>query len=581
MIKTCTCCGKEFETDNYAKKCCSQECATKMTKANMKEKECEICHQKFIPKSGVSKICDREHFFACEICGKGFMVTKRMYHDGITTCSKKCAKEKTRKRNQEKYGCDHPMQNKEVQEHFKQSMLDKYGVEHALQSDELKSKAIDSNREKFGVDWALGSTTIHEQIKKTMEEKYGGATTLQSDGLTKKYISTMLSRYGVENPMQNDEIYAKAQQTNIKKYGAANAAQNEAIHNIMTATRLKNNGAYWTEEMQQKFKQTCIDRYGVDNPSKSELVKEKIKSTMVERYGVEYGLLFSSANKHRLSKINQCIGDAIQKQTGLNVEYEFPLGGKSYDIHVQDTDILIEIDPTYTHNLVGNHWTDKGLDKKYHINKSKIAAEAGYRCIHIFDWDDVDKIIELVKPKQKIYARECSIYKLNENVTDEFLNMYHLQGTVKGQILRLGLVKDGELYQVMTFGKPRYTKKHSVELLRLCTRAGYAVVGGAEKLFKFAVDDLCVKDIISYCDLSKFSGQVYERLGMKKLRETEPQEIWSKGSDKITANLLRQRGFDQLFGTEFGKGTSNEKLMLASGWLPVCDCGQAVYVYNR
>ena len=27
----------------------------------------------------------------------------------------------------------------------------------------------------------------------------------------------------------------------------------------------------------------------------------------------------------------------------------------------------------------------------------------------------------------------------------------------------------------------------------------------------------------------------------------------------IIDNLLRQRGFDQLFGTNYGKGTSNEK----------------------
>lgn len=28
------------------------------------------------------------------------------------------------------------------------------------------------------------------------------------------------------------------------------------------------------------------------------------------------------------------------------------------------------------------------------------------------------------------------------------------------------------------------------------------------------------------------------------------------------------------------KGTSNEQLMLDTGWLPVYDCGQAVYSYH-
>jgi hypothetical protein len=61
---------------------------------------------------------------------------------------------------------------------------------------------------------------------------------------------------------------------------------------------------------------------------------------------------------------------------------------------------------------------------------------------------------------------------------------------------------------------------------------------------------------------------------------TPPQEIWSKGSQKITANLLRAHGYDQLFGTNYGKGTSNEELMLQNGWLPVYDCGQRVYVFE-
>lgn len=57
------------------------------------------------------------------------------------------------------------------------------------------------------------------------------------------------------------------------------------------------------------------------------------------------------------------------------------------------------------------------------------------------------------------------------------------------------------------------------------------------------------------------------------------QKIWSKGNIRITDNLLRQRGYDQLFKTTYGKGTNNEQLMLNNGWLPIYDCGQSVYEY--
>ena len=51
-----------------------------------------------------------------------------------------------------------------------------------------------------------------------------------------------------------------------------------------------------------------------------------------------------------------------------------------------------------------------------------------------------------------------------------------------------------------------------------------------------------------------------------------------KTKQHITDNLLRAHGFDQLFNTNFGKGTSNDELMLQAGFVTVYDCGQATYV---
>lgn len=62
-------------------------------------------------------------------------------------------------------------------------------------------------------------------------------------------------------------------------------------------------------------------------------------------------------------------------------------------------------------------------------------------------------------------------------------------------------------------------------------------------------------------------------------KTTLPRRIWSKGNKMITDNLLNQRGYDQLFSTNYGKGTSNESLMINNGWLPIYDCGQGVYSY--
>lgn len=544
----------------------------------MKPKPCKICGEMFTPDKPSNTICKKDHFAKCPICGKEIIWNSTR---AVEPCSKECRKELTKQKNIAKYGVAHPMQNKEVQAHHKQAMLDKYGVESPLQSKEIKAKAISTNREKFGSDWALGSKEIVKKSQQTMIQRYGAKTTLESAVLRQKVENTCLEKYGFTNPGKNTDVRGKITNTMYMRYNVSNPMQDPEIMKRSHENRVINNGAYWTPEMEMKLKQTSMLKYGVDNPSKSEEIQSKIKKTLTEKYGENYGsYLTRNSNPDVISGVNRAFMDKLN-EAGLKGTFEFTgLGRYRYDICLPDKKILFEINPSYTHNAIGNHWTDVGLPTDYHLNKSKVAAEAGYHCIHVFDWDDWDKVIDIVAPKETVYARQCKIYKLKNKVAEEFLNNYHLQGSVSKQVLCLGLVKDDELIQVMTFGTPRYTTKYYSELLRLCTKPGLAVVGGAERLFKFATRDLGIDEIISYCDISKFKGDVYERIGMKFQKYTEPQEIWSRGSRKITANLLRQRGFDQLFGTNYGKGTSNNDLMIADGWLPVYDCGQAVYTFN-
>jgi len=141
----------------------------------------------------------------------------------------------------------------------------------------------------------------------------------------------------------------------------------------------------------------------------------------------------------------------------------------------------------------------------------------------------------------------------------------------------------------MTFGKPRYNRNFQWELLRYCSIK--SITGGAERIFRHFVQDFNPESVISYCDYSKFQGRVYKKLGFElKDEDVEPSRHWHYvGSVKydsglrlhITDNLLRQRGFDQLFHTSYGKGTLNEELMIAEGYLPVYDCGQGVYIWKR
>ena len=366
----------------------------------------------------------------------------------------------------------------------------------------------------------------------------------------------------------------KTRQTSLDKYGCPAPGNAAFARNKSKNTMQSKFGVDYTlqsPELKAQMYDTMIKKYGHTNPAQiPEFLAARLETNM-EKYGTYFGPMLS-----RTSKINEQFSELLTANN-IDHECEFRVEAKIFDFKAGNT--LIEIDPTFTHTCVQlAHYAP--TPKMYHKDKSELATTHGYRCIHIFDWDDKSKIVDMLLPKQHIYARNCTVFKLKVDVANEFLQKHHLQGTCRGQLLCLGLVYQGELYQVMTFGKSRYDKTHAVELLRLCTKPGYTVVGGASKLFKFATQDYGLHDIISYCDRSKFNGEVYEKLGMKFLRCTSPQEVWSKGNKKVTANLLRQRGYDQLFGTNYGKGSSNEQLMLDNGWLPVYDCGQNVYEFK-
>lgn len=109
-----------------------------------------------------------------------------------------------------------------------------------------------------------------------------------------------------------------------------------------------------------------------------------------------------------------------------------------------------------------------------------------------------------------------------------------------------------------------------------------SIVGGADKLFNYFIQNYQPQSIVSYCDTSKFEGAVYKKLGFEYLTTTLSSHWYNlKTEQHILDSLLRSRGFDQLFGTNYGKGTSNKELIIQHGFLEVVDSGQSTYIWNN
>lgn len=352
--------------------------------------------------------------------------------------------------------------------------------------------------------------------------------------------STSIEKYGCIAPGNSYEAREKSKQTMMQKYGVEYAMQDKSIR--------------------EKARKSLKNLYGVDNASKCPEIVSKRLQTNLEKYGNYLGPNLTSK-----SKVNEKFGE-ILTQNEIQWTDEFRLENRIFDFKVGCT--LIEINPTYTHNFIGNS-RYPGLDKYYHRDKTNLARKNGYNCINIWDWDNVDKIVSTMYNKIEIDSSEFEVYRLTNSATDKFLNQNSYLGSRRGHLLCLGLVKDNEIYQVMTFGKPSYDKSYCAQIYRMCTKPGYSIVGGYDLLSK-AATEFGLFNIVAYADLSKSDGLEYKNLGMKFVRNTQPRLIWSKNSDFINSALIQS-----------GKSIyHSEEDLLKDGWLPVYDCGQAVYEFR-
>lgn len=596
----------------------------------LKTRTCKCCGKEFIPETPWQMYCKDDHYGACPVCGGPTLI--KDFSIGPQACSEKCrmarinatclklygnkdavnsehARELGRQTSIKNWGYEYYMQSPEGKARFRKISLEKFGTEYPMQNKDVQAKGRATSLNRYGKEYYSQTDEGKAKIKQTMNDNYGGFPLEHTSTLRKKYEDKMMEEYGVTAPMNSPVLVERLKSNNTEKYGspwgAATSDEANAKRKATNLERYRAENVFGSKEIQAKSRETCIEKYGVPNamynPELARLtserqqqsminkygvnasvlvpeIKEKIIATNMERYGVPWYGMSQEFILRSISKINQKFAADLGHLNVLT-DFEFQIDTKRYDLKVHNSNIVIEIDPTYTHNSYSAPFGDPH-EPNYHLTKTQLADDNGYRCIHVFDWDDSLAIFNLLKSKTRIYARKCSLLRIDRATAELFTAKYHLQGSCRGQNIAYGLYYKGELVQLMSFGKPRYNKNYDFELLRLCTQTGIEVVGGPSRLFKHFLKDNPGKSVLSYCDYAKFNGKVYEAIGMKLSHMTPPAKVWSKDSEYITDNYLRQRGYDQIFKANYGKGTSNEQLMLEHGWLPVYDCGQKVFVYQ-
>jgi hypothetical protein len=135
----------------------------------------------------------------------------------------------------------------------------------------------------------------------------------------------------------------------------------------------------------------------------------------------------------------------------------------------------------------------KDSEKNSNNKEQKRISNFEFKVIQIFEdlWVSKKDIVKyrinnVIGLNTKIGSRKCEIVEINNKESKEFLNKYHLQGSI-GSSIKIGLKYKGELVSIMTFGKMRKnmgskSKEGEWELIRFCNKGDLSVIGSASKL---------------------------------------------------------------------------------------------------
>lgn len=181
----------------------------------------------------------------------------------------------------------------------------------------------------------------------------------------------------------------KRKQTCLEKYGVDNVSKNENIKKKVKISMIENGTDYGFK--MQSYKDTLMKNYGVVNPFQSDVIKLKIQKTNFKKYGVinpsqsleihkkqhsgyilkhhETGLYYRGS--YELNFIEYCLENDIEIENFKGtINYYFDNKNRKYfpDFFIKKLNLIIEVKSSYTYEC----------EKEQNEAKKKAAINNGF-----------------------------------------------------------------------------------------------------------------------------------------------------------------------------------------------------------
>lgn len=248
------------------------------------------------------------------------------------------------------------------------------------------------------------------------------------------------------------------------------------------------------------------------------------------------------------------------------------------EIDVLVGNVAVEINGVYWHS-------DKF--KESHSDVHDIIVKNGYKPFIVTDMEleyNFNLCLSMILNRmglhhERIYARKCELRELNTSETNLFIQANHLQGSTKTYYKSYGLIHNENIVSLMTFGKPRFSKKADWELLRFCSKKHVNVVGGASRLLA-AFRKENIGSIISYANRRWSTGDLYDKMGFKHVDTSPPSyDWWHPNGRKVSRYQSMKHKLSKVIGEHrFDANLTEVENMRSAGYFRVFDAGNEVYM---
>ena len=224
----------------------------------------------------------------------------------------------------------------EINNKIRETCLLKYGDEHY--SNRIKAK--ETCLQRYGVTSPLKSEIFKQKSKETCLQKYGVEYTGQIPEKIEKTHKACLEKYGVDSVFKVQKFRNQSLDTCIKKY----ASNEDDINSIVNIGQLK--------YVKDKIKNTCLEKYGVENPMQTQYYKNLISSILssneIQEKIYNTKLLNNSFNISYQEDV--CFDLLKEKYSDCIRQYKSELYPFNCDFYIPSLDLYIEYNGSHYHH---------------------------------------------------------------------------------------------------------------------------------------------------------------------------------------------------------------------------------------